>query len=138
MSRRLRRFALVLAAAVLGGGGLLFVASCAAPPAVRHLAADQDGLTEAGRAMAIAELTANLGQRSAASDPARWRELLTRSGQLSQAAGRFILSRATAVSGSATEAESFYSRLGTDTATLRAQREQLQTDLSEAIKTTAR
>lgn len=135
---RVRCFTLTLTAVVLGGGGLLFVASCAAPPSVRHLAADQDGLTEAGRAMAIAELTANLGQRSAASDPIRWHELLTRSGQLSQAAGRFIMSRATAVSGSATDAETFYARLGPDLAALRAQREQLQSDLSEAIGTTAR
>jgi hypothetical protein len=59
--------------------------------------------------------------------------LAARAGQLSQSAGRLILSRATAVAGSSSDAERFYAQLGSDTAALRALREKLETDLNELL-----
>jgi hypothetical protein len=133
MTARSARLALGLAAAVLVGAGALAMPSCTAQPLVRHLTADQDGLTEAGRALAVSEVTLRLHQRYQALDPPRWRELASRAGQLSQAAGRLILSRATAVAGSSSDAERFYAQLGSDTAALRALREKLEADLSESL-----
>lgn len=133
MTARTAPWMLGLAAAVLVGAGTLAMPSCTAQPAVRHLTADQDGLTEAGRAMAVSEVTLRLHQRYQALDPQRWREMAARAGQLSQGAGHLILSRATAVAGSTTDAERFYAQIGSDTAALRALREKLEADLSESL-----
>jgi hypothetical protein len=133
MTARTSPSMLWLAAAVLVGGGALAMPSCTAQPVVRHLTADQDGLTEAGRAMAVSEVTLRLHQRYQAMDPPRWREMAARAGQLSQSAGHLILSRATAVAGNSSDAERFYAQIGSDTAALRALREKLEADLSESL-----
>jgi hypothetical protein len=121
------------AAAGLIAASVLTMPSCTTQPAVRHLAADQDGLTEAGRAMAVSEVTLRLHQRYQALDPPRWREMAARAGRVSQSAGHLILSRASAVAGSSSDAERFYAQLGSDTAALRALREKLEADLSESL-----
>ena len=133
MTARIAPCLLGLAAAVLVGASTLAMPSCTAQPVVRHLTADQDGLTEAGRAMAVSEVTLRLHQRYQALDPPRWREMAARAGRLSQSAGQLILSRATAVAGSSSDAERFYAQVGADTAALRALREKLEADLSESL-----
>ncbi len=133
MTRRAFRWLTGFAAACVVGAGAVALPSCSAPPMVRHLTADQNSLTEVGRAMDLSELTLRLHDRYQITDPARWRAMATRAGQLSQSAGHLLMSRATAVAGSTSDAEQFYSHLDSDTAALRTQREALAADLTDAI-----
>lgn len=94
-------------------------------------------MTEAGRAMEIAELTVRLHERHHPSDPDLWRELVSRAGDLSQQAAGLILGRATAITGEDEDAEAFFRRAGAEIASLRVQRESLLADVTAAIASAA-
>ncbi|QOJ00467.1 MAG: hypothetical protein HRU70_08195 [Phycisphaeraceae bacterium] len=130
--RKPRRFLLPGVIVVALAAGAMVLASCTAGVTQRHLAADQAGMVEAGRAMETAEMTIRMHERFHRQDPAAWEDLVTKAGRLSQSAGRLVLQRATAVSG-VSDSEAIFARVEADTAALKTQRESLATDLARAL-----
>lgn len=127
------RWVLGLTIALFMGLCVVSMSSCTTSPAVRHLSADQNGLTEAGRSMATAEMTIRLYERYHALDPERWREIAMQSGRLSQDAGHLITSRAGALTGDVSECEHYYAGINARMAAIRTQREQLENDVFDAM-----
>jgi len=135
MNKQMRRWMIGAVAVCSAVVAVIVLPSCGAPTAVRHMVADQNGLMEAGRALGLSELTVQMAGRHASMDPERWRGMITRASALSVSAGRLVLARATAVSGSHSQAERFYAYLDSDTAALRAKSESLKAELADALTT---
>ena len=124
-------------------GAVLLGASVVALPACTRsfcipsgdLIADQDGLLEVGQSFATGDLSLKLAKYYVKSptDSTGWVGLLTQVSNLYQSAGRLQGARMSALTGGRTEREQFYAQLGTQTATLRAQREQLEADLFKLL-----
>ncbi len=126
-------FGLTLACLAAACAVMMMTSCGTSSPVARHLAADQNGVTEAGRSMELAELTVQLSKHYRSQDPERWTPLVHHAADLSQNAGRLLLGRARAVSGSRADAEQFYTQIDSHITALRAQREQLAADLSAAL-----
>ena len=102
-------------------------------PVVRHLSADHEMMTEAGRSQQMLSVVIMLHGKYKTLDPQRWRELLDRSAELNRKAVSLTLARLTAVSGSDSRADRFYADAQGEEAALKADREQLLDDVAAAL-----
>lgn len=113
------------------------VPGCTQPrhvPVTYLMGPDREGLLEVGQSFATASISIRLAKPHLSNTQrSSWGEVVAQAGDLLKSAERLNGDRIRALTGSRAEVEAFYAQLSTQTAALRAQREQLEADLFKLL-----